>query len=127
MAEHAELDWSKVRESCAAAPEAFAFVREGLAHTVKALHGEEAVGDAGPEGTRHVTGRQLCLGLREHAIQKYGMLARLVLSRWGVHCTEDFGRIVYAMIDAGMLRKSERDSFDDFRGVYDFAEAFAGA
>lgn len=72
----------------------------------------------------HVSGQQLCLGLRSLAVEKYGLLARTVLNGWGVKSTEDFGKIVYAMVDAGLLRTSENDSMDDFRGVYEFDEAF---
>jgi uncharacterized repeat protein (TIGR04138 family) len=102
--------------------EAFQFVREGLSHTVKMFHGE---GTSSTE--RHVSGPQLCLGLRDYAVQTYGMLARTVLSRWGIAATGDFGRIVFAMIDAGLMRKSEEDTLEDFQNVFDFEEAFATA
>lgn len=89
---------------------------------------EEMVrGDEQPVGHpvgNHVSGQQLCLGLRSLAVEKYGLLARTVLNGWGVKSTEDFGKIVYAMVDAGLLRTSENDSMDDFRGVYEFDEAF---
>ena len=75
----------------------------------------------------HVTGQQLCLGLRELAIQRYGLLAKTVLHKWGVRKTDDFGTIVYAMIDRAELRSSDRDSIEDFAGVYDFDEAFEQA
>jgi uncharacterized repeat protein (TIGR04138 family) len=48
-----------------------------------------------------------------------------VLAGWNVRRTDDFGRIVFAMIDAGLFSKSSRDSIDDFRGVFDFQEAFS--
>ena len=88
--------------------------------------------DARPDGDvdtpemvgHHVSGQQLCMGLRSLAMEKYGLLAPTVLRGWGVRSTEDFGKIVYAMVDAGLLRTSENDSMDDFRGVYDFDEAF---
>jgi uncharacterized repeat protein (TIGR04138 family) len=119
------LDWPLIRSRAATFPEeAFDFVREGLRHTVVALHGEDL-----PEATsdkRHVTGPQLCLGLKEFAIRRYGLLAETVLSRWGIRATEDLGTIVYAMIDKGELKAGERDSFEDFKGVYDFAEVFRG-
>lgn len=76
--------------------------------------------------SRHVSGQELCLGLRSLAVEKYGLLARTVLRGWGVSTTEDFGKIVYAMVDTGLLRTSEQDSLDDFRGVYEFEEAFDG-
>ena len=81
--------------------------------------------EAGVVG-RHVSGQELCLGLRSLAVEKYGLLARTVLRGWGVRTTEDFGKIVYAMVEAGLLRTSENDSLEDFRGVYDFEEAFDG-
>jgi uncharacterized repeat protein (TIGR04138 family) len=52
------------------------------------------------------------------------MLAKTVLAQWGVRRTEDFGKIVFAMIDAGLMRGSDTDTPEDFRGVYDFDEAF---
>lgn len=131
MPEQASIDWKKIRDKAGPYPlEAFAFVRDGLAHTVKMIHGEGGSGGgglslSGPE--RHVSGQQLCIGLRDFAIRRYGMLARTVLARWSIRKTDDFGRIVYAMIDAGLMRKSDDDSFADFQGVYEFDEAFSGA
>lgn len=104
-------------------PEAFQFVKDGLAHTVKMVHGADAV--ARDDDRRHVSGQQLCLGLKDHAIRQYGLLARAVLERWGIRGTVDFGRIVFAMIEAGLMRKTDEDSLEDFSGVYDFDEAFA--
>src|SRR6185295_3143484 len=99
---------------------------EGLRATSEALHGSGASGRIGnPEECRHITGPQLCLGLRDFAIRRYGPLAQIVLSRWGVRRTDDFGLLVYALIDRKELRASERDSLEDFKGVFDFTEAFA--
>jgi len=102
--------------------QAYEFVRQGLAHTVATVHGE---GESAAEESRHVSGQQLCLGLRDFALRRYGMLARTVLGRWGIHKTDDFGAMVFALIDAGLLRKTDEDSLDDFRAVYDFHEAFS--
>lgn len=106
------------------APEAFRFIQEGLAHASRMVHGEGSPGAPGAEENRHVSGRQLCLGLRDYAVRQYGLLARPVLNRWGVRKTEDFGRLVFAMIDAGLLRKTDDDSIEDFNNVFDFDEAF---
>lgn len=101
-------------------PEAIQFIREGLEHTVCSIYGDDR-----PEGEdRHVDGRQLCLGLRDYAIQQYGLLARTVLASWGIHRTDDFGRIVFALIDAGLMRKSDDDCFEHFQAVYAFDEVF---
>jgi uncharacterized repeat protein (TIGR04138 family) len=115
--------WKKVQAKAGPfPPEAFRFVTDGLAHTVKMVHGD--VSESAEPERRHVSGQQLCLGLRDYAIKRYGLLARAVLRRWNVQKTEDFGRIVFAMIDAGLMKKTEEDLPEHFRGVFDFDEAF---
>lgn len=125
-----EQAWASFKRMSAKAghfpPEAFQFVREGLGHTSKMVHDEGEGGSSSPtpEESRHVSGQQLCLGLRDYAIKRYGLLARAVLGRWNVKRTDDFGRIVFAMIDEGLMRKTDQDSLDDFSNVFDFEEAF---
>jgi len=75
---------------------------------------------------RHVSGQDLCWGLRDYALQRWGRLARSVLAAWDVLETFDFGRIVFAMIDFDFMQKQPSDTIDDFRDVFDFAEAFDG-
>lgn len=117
-------NWNLVRRRAADLPEsAFQFVREGLGHTVRAVFGPEGH-DAGEGHSRHITGQQLCHGLRELAYQKYGLLAGSVMQHWGLRETQDFGVLVYAMIDRGEMRSCPSDRFEDFRDVYDFTEAF---
>lgn len=139
------IDWQQIRDRAPYAPEAFRFVREGLNHTLERIAGphtsphddaSQGVADVADQGlggfmepeahTRHVSGQELCMGLRSYAVERYGLLAKTVLRGWGVLKTEDFGKIVYAMVDAGLMRTSEHDSMDDFRGVYEFDEAFEG-
>jgi len=96
--------------------EAFEFVQRGLSYTVQKVH--QAQTD--PEASRHVSGQQLCEGLREFAYRQWGMLARVVLERWGINATVDFGRIVFALIEAGQMQKTPDDCIEDFRDVYDF-------
>lgn len=86
-------------------------------------HPSSATVDA--TNSQHVTGKQLCLGLKDYAMHQYGMLARTVLTHWNVRRTEDFGRIVFAMVDSGELRTSEGDSLEDFRSVFNFEDVFA--
>ena len=118
------INWKAIRKRAGLYPqEAFQFVRQGLTHTSAVVHGE---GEAAGEGAeRHVSGGQLCLGLRDYAIKQYGLLARTVLAHWGITRTEDFGRIVFALIDAGIMRKSAEDCLEDFQGVFEFDEAFS--
>jgi uncharacterized repeat protein (TIGR04138 family) len=102
--------------------EAFEFVQQGLSFTMQRIHGEDAAERKGK--SRHVSGQDLCQGLREFALAQWGMLARAVLRRWNVTCTLDFGRIVFAMIDARQMQKTDEDTIEDFRNVYDFKTAF---
>jgi uncharacterized repeat protein (TIGR04138 family) len=117
-----EIDWNKMIASAGPYPiEAFQFVQQGLGHTVERV---EQYGGLHGEG-QHVSGQQLCMGLRDFAIQQYGLLAPAVLRRWNVLRTDDFGRLVFAMVDHGLMSKTDEDTLDDFRGVFDFDEAFA--
>ena len=102
--------------------EAFHFVREGLSFTAEKVHNDMEVLE---ENERHITGQQLCLGLREFAIDRYGLLAPTVFAHWHVTRTVDFGRIVFAMIDQGLMSSTDTDTLEDFRAVYDFEEAFS--
>ena len=88
-----------------------------------------AIEDAGgiEKLNRHVGGGELCWGLREYAHYRWGALARLVLDSWNIHCTRDFGRLVFAMIDYELMQKQPSDSLDDFNDVFDFHEAFDGS
>ena len=100
--------------------EAYEFLQRGLKYTVGMVHGDLK----DPEASRHVSGQQLCEGLREFALLEWGMLARTVLARWNIRRTVDFGRIVFALIDNGWMSATDEDDLDDFRDVYDFKSAF---
>ena len=93
--------------------EAYSFVLAALHYTMISL-----------PNPRHITGQEFCDGIRRYAIDQYGPLARTVLEYWGVHETVDFGKIVFALVEVGLMRKTEEDTLDDFRGVYDFESAF---
>ena len=87
---------------------------------------QEAVKTAGgcEKLDRHITGHQLCWGLRDYALQRWGLLARTVLESWNITSTDDFGRIVFGFIDLDLMRKKPDDRLDDFHDVYKFDEAF---
>lgn len=123
MLESSVVDLGLLSRRSGFAPEAFVFVQEGLQHTLKLIHGDRDRDDLFP-GERHVSGRELCFGLRDLAVHQFGGLARLVLEKWGIRSTLDFGRVVFLLVEAGLLRKTEDDRLDDFRGVFHFADAF---
>lgn len=76
------------------------------------------------EVRRHVTGAELAWACRDLASHQFGLLARAVLAHWGVTRTEDLGRIVYALVGAGLLVTQPDDREEDFAGVYEFESAF---
>jgi uncharacterized repeat protein (TIGR04138 family) len=73
---------------------------------------------------RHLGGAEFAWACRDFALEQFGMLAPAVLEYWGVTTTEDLGRIVFLLIDAGLLARQESDRLEDFDQVYDFAEVF---
>jgi len=74
--------------------------------------------------TGHVSGKELLEGIREYVIEEYGPMAKTVLSHWGITKTQDFGSMVFNLIDKKILSKTERDLIDDFKDIYDFEAAF---
>ena len=73
---------------------------------------------------RHITGRELSEGCRALALDRYGVMARLVLEHWGVTRTADIGDIVFTLVDTGLLLSQPNDTKDDFADVFDFEDAF---
>jgi len=98
--------------------EAYLFLRDSLDHTIKRFKKDH------PPTDRHVTPAQLLEGIREYALQEYGPMAPMVFEYWGIHETLDFGCMVFQLVEAGILGKTENDKLDDFANVYSFDEAF---
>jgi len=92
--------------------DAYEFVMHALTHTQKKL-----------KRGGHVTGKELLEGIKEYGLELYGPLAKTVFSHWGVYTTHDFGQIVFNMVSVGLLGKTDEDTIDDFRDVYDFDDA----
>jgi uncharacterized repeat protein (TIGR04138 family) len=73
---------------------------------------------------RHLSGGELAWACRDLALEQFGLLAPSVLGYWGVHATEDLGRIVFTLIDVGLLARQESDRLEDFVSVYVFPDVF---
>jgi uncharacterized repeat protein (TIGR04138 family) len=109
-----------VRRDPRYAYEAYEFMFAALAHTQKLL-GRESVPAPGEE--RHVTGRQLLDGVRDLALREFGLMARTVFKVWGVQRTDDFGQIVFNLVEANLMSKTDEDDPLDFHEVYDLDRA----
>ena len=76
---------------------------------------------------RHVDGRELAHAVRELALERFGVLSRLVLEHWGVRSTAHVGDIVFTLVETGLLMSQPGDSRQDFEDVFDFDDAFEGS
>lgn len=104
-------------------PQAYVFVSEAL-KTAQELVTREMVNDRLDE-THHISGPELLEGVRVLGLRLYGLMAPVVFRHWGLQSTDDFGRIVFEMIDHGEMRKSETDQLSDFHDVYAIDDTFA--
>lgn len=101
--------------------EAYRFLQEGLEFTVARIHGA-ANDDSSGIASRHVDGIQLCLGLRDLALERWGLLAKTVLNSWGINSSRDFGQMVFVLVENDFLHKTDRDSLEHFEDVFSFAD-----
>ncbi len=93
--------------------EAYEFLMEALNFTQKKFR-----------RSKHVTGGELLEGIRQLLQDKFGLMTLTVLDYWGVKTTEDFGSIVFNLVDNKALSKTEQDTVESFKNGYDFQEVF---
>ena len=98
--------------------EGYIFLRDALDFTTKQQKKTKGV------SVRHVTGPELLDGVRHYALKEFGPMVMTVFDSWGIRCSEDIGHMVFNLIGAGVFGKTEQDSIEDFKNVYDFEEAF---
>jgi uncharacterized repeat protein (TIGR04138 family) len=113
-----------VRRDPRYALEAYEFVLEALQHTQRLYNRPTPTGpsdEVRPE--HHVSGPELLAGVRDLAIREFGLMARTVLHLWGIDRTGDVGEIIFNLIDAGQLCKTDSDSRADFEDVFDLDKA----
>lgn len=101
--------------------DAYIFLYQALEYTVKSLSRDK---EAAREEQRHISGRELLFGISEYSADQFGPLTRSVFAHWGIEQTRDFGEIVFNLVGANLLRKTDEDRIEDFVDVYDFAEEF---
>jgi uncharacterized repeat protein (TIGR04138 family) len=96
---------------------AYEFTRAAVTYASRVLYAR---------GT-HVSGQELLEAIRRLALDRFGLLTEDVFRSWGVTKTDDFGEIVFNLVEAEVLSKTPEDSREDFRDVYSFAEVFGAA
>lgn len=93
--------------------EAYEFIFEALEYTQGML-----------KERRQLSGQELLEGVKDYARELFGPLVLTVFHCWNVYKTDDFGEIVFNLVEAGLLGKTEQDSKEDFRNGYDFEKTF---
>jgi uncharacterized repeat protein (TIGR04138 family) len=114
-----------VRKDPRYAYEAYEFVFSALHHTQKML-GRPARAQSGGEigePQHHVSGTDLVQGIRDLALREFGLMARTVFRLWGISSTDDFGEIVFNLVESNMMSKTDEDRRADFHAVFDFDQA----
>ena len=107
--------------------EAYEFLFHALHHTQKLLgreppearEGEQEVADP----RYHVSGQELVHGIRDLALREFGFLARTVFRQWGIQRTDDFGDMVFNLVESGLMSTTSEDSRTDFHAVFDLDQA----
>jgi uncharacterized repeat protein (TIGR04138 family) len=112
-AEKTESILQIVRKDGRYSAQAYYFIFDALDFTIQRMR-----------KVRHVTGRELLEGIRQYATENFGFLARTVLGEWGITQSRDFGEIVFNLVEAGLLSRTEKDTIQDFENVFDFGVAF---
>lgn len=101
-------------------PNAYRFVFDALRYTQERLERGEV--DSPDDDEAHISGPELLFGIKEYAVKEFGLLALTVLRQWGIHKTDDFGNIVFELIERGEMRKTDDDQLSDFYDVYTIDE-----
>ena len=94
--------------------DAYFFLREALDYTQK------TISKSNKNIVRHVTGQELLSGIRDYGLSLYGPMTLAVFNEWGLTCCEDFGELVFNLIEFGLLSKKPSDTREDFKGGFDF-------
>ncbi|MEO6055132.1 MAG: Minf_1886 family protein [Chthoniobacterales bacterium] len=117
MSFHEALDLI-LREDHRYHKDAYACVRDALESALK--HRKKSA----KEVQRHVSAAELLEAFQHHALKEFGPMTVAVLDYWGIKSTDDIGSVVFNLINAGILGKTDEDTQDAFRNGFDFQEVF---
>jgi uncharacterized repeat protein (TIGR04138 family) len=75
-------------------------------------------------GAGQLGARQFCVSLRDFTLDYFGdpAEARATLEDWKIHRSEDVGRILALMVEAGTVREAEVVAEREFAGLYTVEE-----
>ena len=98
--------------------EAYGFLRDALESTMKRRKKTRK------ESGSHVGAGELLDGFRLHALEEFGPMSLMVLNYWGLRASEDVGNMVFNLVNAQVFGKTDEDTIESFREVFDFTEVF---
>ena len=101
--------------------QSYQFIFEALDFTASQL-GKKY--NSSREEERHVSGQELSEGIKQYSLVKFGFMTKTVFELWGITNSGDFGEIVFNLVESGLMGKTESDSVDDFKNLYDFQTEF---
>jgi uncharacterized repeat protein (TIGR04138 family) len=111
-----------IREDPRYTYEAYDFVCDAVTYTQDRL-GRMPASPDDHDDDHHVSGAELLRGACDLAVREFGMMAPVVFRAWGIRTTDDFGALVFKLIQADRLSKSDSDDPDDFHDVFDLEKA----
>lgn len=112
-----------VRRDPRYAYEAYEFLFQALGHTQRLLGRTPAESESELGPHHHVSGPELVNGARDLALREFGLMARTVFRMWGINHTDDFGNLVFNLIESNLMSKTEKDTLEDFHNVFDLDQA----
>ncbi len=71
---------------------------------------------------KNLTAKELVIGYKDITLSKYGALALEVLHHWGIYSTQDIGNIVFNLVNANLLGRSQGDKIEDFKNIFDLTQ-----
>jgi uncharacterized repeat protein (TIGR04138 family) len=107
-----------VRHNPRYSADAYHFLRDALDMTIKTMQ------KGRKDAINHVSGAELCEGVREYALQQFGPMVPTIFETWGIGTTRDIGEMVFNLIQTGAFSRSDSDRLEDFENVYRFEDAF---
>jgi len=117
--------WNKIKEIIKKDPryshQAYQFVFEALDYTSNMLGKNQ---QKSADMDRHVTGKQLMEGIKKYSLKQFGFMAFTVFEQWGIKQDADFGNIVFNLVESGLMGKTDTDTRDDFKNIYDLKKVF---
>ncbi len=124
MADEQQKFWTAVQADPRYPPEAYEFLCHALAHTQRALGRVPAPGDDPQRALdKHVSGQELCEGVRQYALQQFGPMASVVFRQWNIGATADIGHMVWHLVEREVWHRSPGDRLEDFHDNFDIALA----